>query len=110
MFFFDINYPPYKRILYELSILTTSIYPEKEIVKLIAISKGDRDDFSKLQSELHKNIEFINDRDNVVYKYFRQDCGECLKIILFDSTNNLRYLSSGYDPLFIREIILRYGR
>jgi hypothetical protein len=108
MFLFNSDNISHKRILSEIHFMLSNL-PDSRI-KLIGISKGDTRNFLQLQGEINSNVHLVNDRKDKILNRFEYVCGMCIKILLVDKHCKLRYVASNFDPLFLREIIMRYDK
>jgi hypothetical protein len=110
LFFFNIDFIPHVRTLSELDFLLANINKFDEKVKLVVISKGEKEKFKEIQTKFNNRFNLIDEeKEKKLFKIFNYSCGYCTKIILIDKNNKLRYLSSSFDPIFLREVIQRYS-
>jgi hypothetical protein len=110
LLFFNIDFVPHIHTLSELDFLLANINKFDEKVKLVAISKGEKKKFKEIQTKFDNRFNLINEeKEKKLFKIFNYSCGYCTKIILIDKNNKLRYLSSTFDPIFLREVIQRYS-
>lgn len=108
LFFFNINHPSHKRILAEFDFLLMNLKKIDDRVKLIGISSDKNEKFKELKNIYNNRLHLINDTETKLYKIFNYSCGNCIKIIIVDKNCIVRYLSSSFDTIFLREIIRRY--
>lgn len=110
LFFFNIDLIPHERTLKELDFLLVNINKFDEKVKLIGISKDKKEKFKEIQTKFNRRFNLINEEiEKRLFKKFNYTCGSCIQIILIDKNKKLRYLSSNFDPMFLREVIQRYA-
>ena len=109
LFFFDINYIPHQRIISELNILIINLNQADKKIDLIGISKDEKENFEKIKPRLNIEFNLVNDMKEKLFKFFNYTCGKCIQVILIDKGSKLRYNSSNFDPVFIRELLQRYS-
>jgi len=110
LFFFNIGFIPHVRTLSELDFLLAYINKSDEKVRIVVISKGEKEKFKEIQTKFNNRFNLINEeKEKKLFKIFNYSCGYCMKIILIDKNSKLRYLSSSFDPIFIKEVIQRYS-
>ena len=100
----------HRKILSELDFLIINLNLDYKKAKLIGVSKGEAEDFLEVQSKYNIKIDLINDEKEIIFKVFNFICKNCFQIVLIDRESKIRYLSSNFDPVFLREIIQRYAK
>jgi len=108
IFLFNLDNTSHKRIFSEIQFISSNM-PDSRI-KLIGISKGDTRKFLQLRGQTNSVVHLVNDRRTEILNRFEYVCGMCIKILLVDKHCKLRYVASNFDPLFLREIIMRYDK
>ena len=111
LYFFNIKSISHRRILSEFDILLVNLNESQNKVKLIGVSFDKKEDksFVELLSPYSDRLQLINDKKLKLHSFYIHTCGNCIKIILIDANSVIRYLSSNFDPVFLREIIQRYA-
>jgi len=70
--------------------------------------KEIKKNLKKISSKYNFSFDLINDEQGKAYEHFKLNCDRCIMIYIIDKNNKLRYISSSFDPLFLRDIIQRY--
>jgi|Deesub1362B_J571_1020462.scaffolds.fasta_scaffold00520_8 hypothetical protein len=109
LFFFNIDHSIHIQILSRLDFLIINLNQPDIKVKLIGISKGEKANFKKIKEKYNILFDLVNDKEEKLFKKFNYTCASCIKIILIDKNSKPRYLSSNFDPIFLRELIQRYA-
>jgi peroxiredoxin len=110
IFFFDINNMSQNNILNQLNFIIINLNYENESVKLFGISKGNNKKFKRISSKYNYNFDLINDEQEKAYNHFKLNCNRCIQIYVIDKNDKPRYFASGFDPIFLRDIIQRCQR
>jgi hypothetical protein len=107
LFFFNIEKASNIRILSEISFMLINLPYDR--IELIGISKGKSRLFFGLKESRNNFYRLLNDSDSNISERFDYVCGICIKILFIDRECRLRYITSHYDPQFLRQVIERYG-
>ena len=110
LFLLNVKLISHRKILSELDFLIINLNLDYKKVKLIGVSKGEAVDFLEVQSKYNIKIDLINDEKEIIFKVFNFICKNCFQIVPIDRESKIRYLSSNFDPVFLREIIQRYAK
>jgi hypothetical protein len=108
LLFFNINNPLHLSYLSELNYLYENLSAAKGKVTMAAITKGDDKTLLALSEKYSAEFLFINDKETSLSKRYQANCGGCSKLVLVDKSSKVRYSTSQFDLLFLREIINRY--
>lgn len=109
IFFFNIKNPLHLNTLSELNFLFKNINQNKTIVNIVGITKENNDYIYDVIDKLKIDFFIVNDVNDNLSSIFDASCRSCLKIIIIDKSSIIRYMSSQFDALFLREIVQRYA-
>lgn len=107
LYFFNINNIVHDNVLNNINFLIMNL-SKGEKIRLYGISRGEADTFEKITAKYNIAFDLINDREDRISSDFSYTCTSCIQIILIDRDCQIRYLSSSFDPIFLREVIQRY--
>lgn len=108
LLFFNIENPLHVSYLSELNFLYENLSAAKSRVTMVAITRGDNKTLLSLSEKYSTDFLFINDKETSISKRYQASCGGCSKLVLVDKSSKVRYATSQFDLLFLREIINRY--
>ena len=77
-------------------------------VKFIGISQGKPDQFQDMAKSYDIKLNLIDDKSNIVHTYYNFTCDQCLKVVIIDKMQILRYDAAYVNLYMIEQIILRY--
>ena len=109
LFYFDASNPIQVNNLLQLEFLSHNINNPLEVFRVAAISKSPAQALQSLSHKFGLHCRLLSGTKEALH-LAQESCGSCERIILVDKTSRVRYVSSQFDPTFIREIIQRYGR
>jgi peroxiredoxin len=109
VYFFNSNNPLQLNNLLELEFLFSNLNASKPAVNIAAISMSTNSILQSIYKKYNLDFFLINDIDKGLSKRFQLNCGSCLSVIIIDKSSKVRYLSSQFDAVFIREIVQRYA-
>lgn len=108
---FDITSPGHISTLNNLNFPVANLdQGQGKPIRVFAISKGKEDLFTDLYRKYGLMFDIVNDQKGSLLKLFNPECSTCMKFIILDKHQSIRYISSGFDPAFLREIIQRYNK
>lgn len=108
IYLFNINNAHQVQILDHIDYLLIHLDDKPNDISFQAISKSSSSKFFELDKIYAGRIIFINDEENIIHYYFNYSCGNCIKILLIDKKGVIRYITTSFDPFFLKEIIERY--
>ena len=106
--FFDMGNKYHNNIISQFNHLLINLKLQDIRFNLICVSNGKIEDFQKLIDRLHLQAQLVNDQNNKISDIFNISCNSCFHLFIIDNSLILRYFSSKYDPIFVREILERY--
>jgi peroxiredoxin len=107
LFFFNIDSATHNNILNKINYLIMNL-DDSEKLRLYGISKGRPDAFEQIRAKYTITFDLINDDHERIYNEFNYSCSSCIQIIVVDRESKIRYLSTSFDPILLREVIQRY--
>lgn len=103
IFLFNVGNPAHLGILSKLDSLFLDISQKEYQIQFFGISKGVSDAFNNLGS----SFSLINDSEEKIISLFGYACGDCVKVIITDSNQNIVYNAAYIDLYYIESIIKR---
>jgi hypothetical protein len=108
LIFFNIEFGAHQRTLFKIDQLHKRMIGTSQPVKFFGISQGKPDQFLQAAKQYDLKVNLIDDKDNIVHTYFSFTCDQCIRVIIIDKTQTLRYDATYINLNMIEQIVLRY--
>jgi hypothetical protein len=108
LIFFNIQHSAHQRTIFKIDKIYKRLSKQGHPIQFIGISQGKQNHFMKAAKQFDLKLNLINDENNILHTHYSFTCDRCIRVLITDRTQKLRYDATYINLNMIEEITLRY--